>query len=302
MEYLLNHMFELQYQVAQMYMVRKMQQQNTTSTEGVEILENKSFEDDVLGKGHYSSKIYRLQRSKEKPERNHNHLETFGLRGFMFSKLLLGLPLLHRQMLSSCKRKPGTHTQDAKQCPYFTKFQLTIETVHRADNGQSDNVHGLSKGQLATRDVEIVDIASSARDYWSYVVSSSNTDLSKFTSAKTGRGPLLDGWQDKLKPVMTAYKLVTIDAPYWGFGYRIEHALLLGERALFLESHRNCFAWIDEWFGLTMEQIRELEQQSDSLKEELGRPTLLKSVEDFDQRLLPESEEIYSGQRVQLST
>lgn len=62
MEYLLNHMFELQYQVAQMYMVRKMQQQNTTSTEGVEILENKSFEDDVIGKGHYSSKIYRLQR------------------------------------------------------------------------------------------------------------------------------------------------------------------------------------------------------------------------------------------------
>lgn len=25
---------------------------------------------------------------------------------------------------------------------------------------------------------------------------------------------------------MTAYKLVTIDAPYWGFGYRLEQALL----------------------------------------------------------------------------
>ncbi|ONI00539.1 hypothetical protein PRUPE_6G093600 [Prunus persica] len=244
-----------EYQVAQMYMVRKMQQQNTTSTEGVEILENKSFEDDVIGKGHYSSKIYRLQSKAP------TWLTTFAPADAL---------IMQEEAWNAYPR-----CKTVIKCPYFTKFQLTIETVHRADNGQSDNVHGLSKGQLATRDVEIVDIASSARDYWSYVVSSSNTDLSKFTSAKTGRGPLLEGWQDKSKPVMTAYKLVTIDAPYWGFGYRIENALLLGERALFLESHRNCFAWIDEWFGLTVEQIRELEQQSDSLKEIFSDSTFL---------------------------
>ncbi|KAL6203105.1 hypothetical protein ACLB2K_026808 [Fragaria x ananassa] len=50
-----------EYQVAQAYMVTKMQQQNTNSTEGVEVLENKSFEDDVFGKGQYTSKVYRLQ-------------------------------------------------------------------------------------------------------------------------------------------------------------------------------------------------------------------------------------------------
>lgn len=38
---------------------------------------------------------------------------------------------------------------------------------------------------------------------------------------------IVQNFQDKSKPVMTAYKLVTIDAPYWGFGYRIENALLL---------------------------------------------------------------------------
>lgn len=38
---------------------------------------------------------------------------------------------------------------------------------------------------------------------------------------------------------------------------------LQGERALFLESHQNCFAWIDEWYGMTIEQIHELERQSD---------------------------------------
>lgn len=52
----------LQYQVAQMYMVMKMQKQTTTNTEGVDVMENRPFEDDIFGKGRYTSKIYRLQR------------------------------------------------------------------------------------------------------------------------------------------------------------------------------------------------------------------------------------------------
>jgi hypothetical protein len=32
--------------------------------------------------------------------------------------------------------------------------------------------------------------------------------------------------QEMCDPVMTAYKLVTVDAPYWGFGYRLEQAAL----------------------------------------------------------------------------
>lgn len=45
-----------------MYMVNKMQQQSTTDTEGVDILENRPFDDDEFGKGQYTSKVYRLQR------------------------------------------------------------------------------------------------------------------------------------------------------------------------------------------------------------------------------------------------
>lgn len=43
--------------------------------------------------------------------------------------------------------------------------------------------------------MEIIDIASAANDYWSYVVGKDDIDMSKFQSARTGRGPLLDGWQ-----------------------------------------------------------------------------------------------------------
>lgn len=45
-----------------MYMVTKLQQKNTTSTEGIEVLESRPFEDDAYGTGLYTSKDYRLQR------------------------------------------------------------------------------------------------------------------------------------------------------------------------------------------------------------------------------------------------
>ncbi|XP_038999010.1 phosphatidylinositol transfer protein 1-like isoform X2 [Hibiscus syriacus] len=253
-----------EYQVSQMYMVMKMQQQSTNGAEGVEVLENIPFQDDVFGKGQYTSKVYRLQSKAP---------------AWLTSIAPTDALVIQEEAWNAYPR-----CKTVIKCPYFTKFSLTIETIHRADNGTSENVHGLNEEQLAARQVETIDIASSETDCWSYAIGSSNFDFSKFKSSKAGRGPLLDGWQENCSPVMTAYKLVTIDAPYWGFGYRLEQALLAGERALFIVSHRNCFGWIDEWFGMTMQQIRELEQQGDCLlNEKIGEPILLTDAADCEQ-------------------
>ncbi|XP_042956988.1 phosphatidylinositol transfer protein 4-like isoform X15 [Carya illinoinensis] len=187
------------------------------------------------------------------------------------AKFLLGLENLHHHMLLMCKRKPGAHTRDVNQ------------------------VHGLSKEQLAARQVEYIDIDIPGKDCWSYVVGNCSIDFSKFKSARIDRGPLPKGWQDRCDPVMTAYKLVTIDAPYWGFGRRLEQALLAGERALFLESHRHCFGWIDEWYGMTVQQIDELLQPNDStLNERIVKPALMMSIEYFSGESPPDGEGIYS--------
>ncbi|KAG5598866.1 hypothetical protein H5410_030236, partial [Solanum commersonii] len=145
------------YQVAQMYMVMKMQQESTTGDEGVEVLQNRPFSDDEFGGGQYTSKFYHLQSKAP------SWLTTFA-------------------------------PADALS-PYFSKFFMSIDTIHKADNGYSENVHGLSEDQLAVRQVEIIDIASAATDYWSYIVGRNNVDLSNFQSARCGRGPLLEGWQ-----------------------------------------------------------------------------------------------------------
>ncbi|KAI5666187.1 hypothetical protein M9H77_16040 [Catharanthus roseus] len=250
-----------EYHVAQMYMVMKMQQENTTGTEGVEVLENRPFEDEEFGKGQYTFKIYRLQSKVP------SWLTTFAPTDAL---------VMQEEAWNAYPRCKSVIT-----CPYFSRFRLTVETIHKADNGLSENVHGLSKQQLAATQVETIDIVSSPTDYWSYMVGRNNIDFSTFQSSRTGRGPLLEGWQDWCNPVMTAYKLVTVDVPYWGFGSRLEQTLLAGERALFLETHRNCFAWIDDWIGLTMEMMRKLEQQSDySLNEKLGRPCVAGSEEE----------------------
>lgn len=247
-----------EYQVAQMYMVMKMQQESTTGDEGVEVLQNRPFSDDEFGGGQYTSKFYHLQSKAP------SWLTTFAPADAL---------VMQEEAWNAYPK-----CRSVVKSPYFSKFFMSIDTIHKADNGYSENVHGLSEDQLAVRQVEVIDIASAATDYWSYIVGRNNVDLSNFQSARCGRGPLLEGWQDHCSPVMTAYKLVTVDAPYWGFGSRLEQALMAGERSLFLESHRNCFAWIDEWFGLTVEVLRELERQSDySLNMKLGRPCLAES-------------------------
>ncbi|XP_051143365.1 uncharacterized protein LOC127259799 [Andrographis paniculata] len=252
-----------EFQIAQTYMVMKMQQENTTGTEGVEVLENRPFEDEDFGKGQYTSKIYRFQ----------SKAPTWLTRFAPTDSLVMQEEAWNA--FPRCKT--------VIKCPYFTRFILTIETIHKADCGESENVHGLTEEQLSLRQVEMLDIASNANDYWSYVIGSSNIDLSQFQSARTNRGPLLDGWQANCSPVSTAYKLVTIDAPYWGFGSRLEQALLAAERALFLESHRNCFGWIDEWFGMTMDMMRELEKQNDSsLNKKLGQACTVTDKDELD--------------------
>uniref|UniRef100_A0A0D6R8P8 Phosphatidylinositol transfer protein N-terminal domain-containing protein n=1 Tax=Araucaria cunninghamii TaxID=56994 RepID=A0A0D6R8P8_ARACU len=257
-----------EYQIAQMHMVMKMQQQNTTGDEGVEILESKPFQDDEYGRGQYTFKVYHLQSKVP------SWLTTFAPTDSL---------ILEEQAWNAYPK-----CKTVLKCPYFAKFTLTVETIHVADNGHLSNVHNLNPEKLALRSVEYIDIATTTKDYWNYVIGGDDIDISKFQSHRTGRGPLLAGWQEISDPVMTAYKLVTVDAPYWGFGSRLEHVFIAIERALFQESHKHCFSWIDEWYGLTLEDIQQLEYKNDSgLKTAF---TKNKSTPDVKEEILDESQ------------
>ena len=76
---------------------------------------------------------------------------------------------------------------------------------------------------------------------------------------------------------MTAYKLVTVQFKWWGLQDRVENFIHTTEKRLFTNFHRQVinivrmaeiimtvqvFCWMDKWHGMTMEDIRALEEET----------------------------------------
>lgn len=89
---------------------------------------------------------------------------------------------------------------------------------------------------MKIREVVNIDIANdpvSSADY------KENEDPSKFKSVKTGRGPLTGpNWKSSVSPVMTCYKLVTVEFKWFGLQTRVESFIQKQERRLFTNFHR----------------------------------------------------------------
>ncbi|NWX49973.1 PITM1 protein, partial [Steatornis caripensis] len=90
-------------------------------------------------------------------------------------------------------------------------------------------------------------------------------DPKLYHSAKTGRGPLGDDWLEAAAagPLMCAYKLCKVEFRYWGMQSKIEQFIHdVGLRKVMLRAHRQAWCWQDEWTDLTMEDIRQLEEET----------------------------------------
>merc|ERR1712185_437889 len=114
-------------------------------------------------------------------------------------------------------------------------------------------------GRLKERGVVRIDIANDAVNAADY---KKDEDPKLFKSEKTGRGPLAGEWRSSVEPVMTAYKLVTIQFKWWGLQSKVENFIQSTEKRLFTNFHRQLFCWTDKWHGMTMDDIRALEEES----------------------------------------
>lgn len=75
-------------------------------------------------------------------------------------------------------------------------------------------MHELSPDKLKQREVVHIDIANDPVQQSDY---KPDEDPTKFKSEKTGRGPLVGpDWKTKVNPVMTCYKLVTVEFKWFG--------------------------------------------------------------------------------------
>ncbi|XP_050002309.1 membrane-associated phosphatidylinositol transfer protein 2 isoform X12 [Alexandromys fortis] len=233
-----------EYRIAQLYMIQKKSRNETHGQgSGVEILENRPYTDGPGGSGQYTHKVY------------HVGMHIPGWFRAILPKAAL------RVVEESWNAYPYTRTRFT--CPFVEKFSIDIETFYKTDTGENNDVFSLSpveKNQLIT---DIIDIVKDPVPPSEYKI---EEDPKLFQSIKTHRGPLSDNWiqeyKKRLLPIMCAYKLCKVEFRYWGMQSKIERFIHdTGLRRVMVRAHRQAWCWQDEWYGLTMENIRELERE-----------------------------------------
>ncbi|XP_044586561.1 protein retinal degeneration B isoform X3 [Cotesia glomerata] len=244
-----------EYRIAQLYMIAKKSRDESKGVgSGVEIKVNEPYTDGPGGNGQYTHKIYHVG----------SHLPGW------FKSLLPKTALQTQE--EAWNAYPYTKTRYT--CPFVEKFSVEIETYYFPDNGHQENVFQLSGSDLRNRIVDFIDVVKDKPVGADYV---QEEDPLLYVSQKTGRGPLTENWlqdywaevQGRPQPtlsgksLMCAYKLCRVEFRYWGMQTKLEkfiHDVAL--RKTMVRAHRQAWAWQDEWIGLTMEDIRQIEKET----------------------------------------
>ncbi|XP_076654421.1 retinal degeneration B isoform X3 [Halictus rubicundus] len=252
-----------EYRIAQLYMIaKKSREESQGAGSGVEIIVNEPYSNGPGGNGQYTHKIYHVG----------SHLPEW------FKSLLPRSALIVKE--EAWNAYPYTKTRYT--CPFVEKFSIEIETYYFPDNGYQENVFKLSGSDLRNRIVDVIDIVKD--QYVGDYVKEEDPKL--YVSQKTGRGPLTESWLEDYwadvkgkqqptpsgKSLMCAYKLCRVEFRYWGVQTKLEkfiHDIAL--RKTMVRAHKQAWAWQDEWNGLTMEDIREIEKQTQlALQKRMG--------------------------------
>ncbi|XP_040914645.1 membrane-associated phosphatidylinositol transfer protein 2-like isoform X1 [Toxotes jaculatrix] len=262
-----------EYRIAQLYMIQKKSREESCGEgSGVEILENKPYEDGPGGSGQYTHKVYHIGK----------HIPSW------FCAILPQAAL--RVEEESWNAYPYTRTRYT--CPFVEKFSIDIETYYKPDTGNQGDVFNMSSAEKRQRTVDPIDIVKDYIAPHEYLV---EEDPKLYQSVKTKRGPLSEDWIEEINqnpgqnPVMCAYKLCKVEFRYWGMQSKIERFIHdVGLRKVMVRAHRQAWCWQDEWYGLTIEDIRQLELETQlalakkmaqySLNEEGGTETNGSSV------------------------
>ncbi|NWX19185.1 PITM1 protein, partial [Aegotheles bennettii] len=220
----------------------KSREESSGEGSGVEILENRPYSNGPGGSGQYTHKIYHVG----------SHIPSW------FRALLPKAALQVEE--ESWNAYPYTRTRYT--CPFVEKFSIEIETYYRPDAGQQTNIFNLTAAEKRQRILDTIDIV---RDPISPGEYKPEEDPKLYHSSKTGRGPLGDDWLEVATsgPLMCAYKLCKVEFRYWGMQSKIEQFIHdVGLRKVMLRAHRQAWCWQDEWTDLTMEDIRQLEEET----------------------------------------
>jgi len=244
-----------EYRLGQRYSAARVSKEATTGKDGVEVLETTNYVDETTGEtGLYTFKVYYLD-------------------GYVPGWLRPLLPASAMQLHEKAwDRFPYCKTVITN--PFLgEKFSFEIESMHAPDLGEQYNILQITdKKVLKKKEIQFLDIAKDQPLNPKYY--KAEEDPSKVGNKRFG--PLSDGWQKVLTPVMCCYKLVSIRAKIWGLQTRCEEFMINMERDIFLKFHQQIFVWFDDWYGKSEDEINKLVQEM----EEDMRSTLAKAEKE----------------------
>ncbi|KAM6994595.1 cytoplasmic phosphatidylinositol transfer protein 1b [Tautogolabrus adspersus] len=223
-----------EYRIGQLYMISKHSCEQSGGGEGVEVVKNEMDIHPLHGQGQLTEK--RIYLNSKLP----SWAKAFVPRFFYVTE-------------KAWNFYPYTITEYSVS--FLPKFTIRIETRFENNNGDNSNVFGDTP--TPAMNVSFLDILSDPIPEKHYKESE---DLSLWQSSKTGRGPLGEGWREDHKPVMCSYKRVQCSFEVYGFQTRTEEFIHKNIQDILLVGHRQAVAWIDEWHGLSLEEVREFEQ------------------------------------------
>lgn len=241
-----------EYQVAQLYMIaKKSRLESEGEGSGVEIIKNEPYSEGPGGGGQYTDKLYHISA----------HLPVW-LRRF--------LP----KSLSTIREEAWNAYPYSKNyicTPYMDRFSIEIESKYLVGGSGQENVFDLSDEQLQERVVDVIDFVNE-KVYGADLVEAE--DPLSYVSEKTKRGPLSQDWlaahetnseNSQENTFMCVYKICRVQFDRWPIQYKVEQYIHDYIRKTLVRAHRQAWAWQDEWFGLSMDQIREMENETKEL-------------------------------------
>jgi len=235
-----------EYRRAQLYMVAKASRVHSTGGEGVEIAKNEPFDDPVQGKGQFTHKIFHV--SSRIPY-------------WMTYVIPAGMLTFEEKCWNAY---PYVKTEYS--CALFgERFNMSIETKYLEGPGEID----IWADKRGLAEFEIVNIVTDPVTPAKY---KQEEDPTLYHSEKSNRGPLKPDWVSTQQPIMCSYKLCKINFAVWGLQTSVESYLSGFLREIFVLGHRQAFCWTDEWWDLTMEDIRKYEDETQKLLAERMKP------------------------------
>jgi len=220
------------------YSVARLNAEVTTGKEGIELVESKDYVDEKTGvSGRYTKKVY--------------HLES-RVPGWV--KLLAPASALKLDE-ESWDAFPSSKTVITNRF-FGERFSLSIESRHfDMDKGERENALELPEDVLKKRVVQSLDIGVDQPTDKNEYKESEDPRLLDSKNFADKYKPLSDGWKDRADPYMCCYKVVTILFKIWGVQGKGENFLMDMEGQIFLKFHKEIFCWLDDWYGLSMEEV-----------------------------------------------